>query len=108
MLRSQYLMSRLLGAQIGAEKADAAFAGTADFVASLFQAVKDGVAAGKKLGEVYAAVYPQMEKKFGGWVIFKHCMPFNVSRAFDEASGIVHPRIWTARRDREMWRALEG
>jgi hypothetical protein len=35
-------------------------------------------------------------------------MPFNVSRAYDEASGIEHPRIWTAERDVEMWRSLEG
>jgi hypothetical protein len=30
-----------------------------------------------------------------------------VSRAFDEASGITHPRIWTAERDIEMWKALQ-
>lgn len=34
-------------------------------------------------------------------------MPFNVSRAYDEAQGIERPRIWTAERDVEMWRALE-
>jgi hypothetical protein len=26
-----------------------------------------------------------------------------VTRAYDEASGIRDPRIWTAERDREMW-----
>ncbi|MBC7800281.1 MAG: MBL fold metallo-hydrolase, partial [Gemmatimonadaceae bacterium] len=35
------------------------------------------------------------------------CMPFNVTRAHDEARGLDHPRIWTAERDVEMWRALE-
>jgi glyoxylase-like metal-dependent hydrolase (beta-lactamase superfamily II) len=94
--------------QIGEKAAAAAFAGTARFVSSLFDAVKDGVAKGEKLGEVYARVYPQMAREFGEWVIFKHCMPFNVSRAFDEASGIADPVIWTAKRDREMWRALES
>ncbi len=34
-------------------------------------------------------------------------MPFNVARAHDEARGLDHPRIWTAERDVEMWRALE-
>ena len=34
-------------------------------------------------------------------------MPFNVSRAFDETSGIAHPRIGTAARDLAMWQALE-
>jgi hypothetical protein len=31
-----------------------------------------------------------------------------VTRAVDEASGIKHPRIWTAERDQEMWHALQG
>jgi hypothetical protein len=35
-------------------------------------------------------------------------MPFNATRAFDEASGIAHPRIWTAERDVEMWKTLES
>ena len=34
-------------------------------------------------------------------------VPFNVSRAYDEAKGLDHPRIWTAERDMEMWSALE-
>jgi uncharacterized SAM-binding protein YcdF (DUF218 family) len=34
-------------------------------------------------------------------------MPFDVSRAFDEASGIKHPRIWTAQRDMDMWQNLQ-
>ena len=28
-------------------------------------------------------------------------------RAYDEAKGLDHPRIWTAERDLEMWTALE-
>jgi len=35
-------------------------------------------------------------------------MPFDVTRALDEASGIKHPRIWTAERDIEMWKSLEA
>jgi hypothetical protein len=54
-----------------------------------------------------------MRPKYGQWVIFDHCMPFNVSRAYDEAQGIGvggldRPRIWTAERDVEMWHALQG
>ena len=48
-----------------------------------------------------------MRPKYGHWVIFEHCMPFNVTRAHDEARGLDTPRIWTAERDVEMWRALE-
>jgi hypothetical protein len=31
-----------------------------------------------------------------------------VSRAYDEASGHADPRVWTAQRDIDMWKALEG
>ena len=50
----------------------------------------------------------ELRPKYGHWVIFDHCMPFDVSRAYDEAKGIDNPRIWTAERDIEMWQALES
>ena len=34
-----------------------------------------------------------MDPKFGSFAIYEHCLPFNVSRAFDEASGIDDPVI---------------
>jgi len=40
--------------------------------------------------------------------IFEHCMPFNVSRLWDELSGIERPRIWTAERDRQVWAELQS
>jgi hypothetical protein len=49
-----------------------------------------------------------MDPKFKGFAIYEHCLPFNVSRAYDEARGIEWPAIWTAERDREMWAALQG
>jgi len=66
-----------------------------------------GVAKGATLKQVYDEAMGAMRPKYGHWVIFEHCMPFNVSRAYDEAKGLDHPRIWTAERDVEMWRALE-
>ena len=47
-------------------------------------------------------------ERYGRWPIFEHCMPFNVSRLWDELSGIERPRIWTAQRDREVWAELQG
>src|SRR5947207_3428754 len=35
-------------------------------------------------------------------------LPFDVSRAYDEATHYRDPRIWTAQRDKELWQALEG
>lgn len=90
------------------EEIAAGFDGTERFVSRLFSLTQKGVAAGKGLGEIYRDIYPELEAEFGEWFIFAHCMPFNASRAYDEANGLDHPRIWTAARDREMWAELEG
>jgi glyoxylase-like metal-dependent hydrolase (beta-lactamase superfamily II) len=82
-------------------------AGTAAFTSDLFAIARHGVARGAALKEVYDEAMAAMRPKYGSWVIFEHCMPFNVSRAYDEAKGLDRPRIWTAERDIEMWRALE-
>jgi len=81
---------------------------TGSFTADLFALARAAVERGHSLGECYREAMDALRPRYGHWVIFEHCMPFNVSRAFDEASGIAHPRIWTAERDLEMWRALEG
>lgn len=80
---------------------------TRAFVTDLFAAVSAGAAAGRGLREIYADTMTALRPRYGSWVIFDHCIPFNVSRAFDEAGGIDHPRIWTAERDLEMWRLLD-
>ena len=82
-------------------------AGTQAFLTAMYDSVAAGVADGKALKDIYRETFAKLEPKFGDWVIFEHCMPFDVSRAYDEASGIGDPRIWTAERDREMWQALE-
>lgn len=82
--------------------------GTRTFVSELFAAVKAGAVGGKDLRSVYREAYAQLAPKYGQWVIFDHCMPFDISRAYDEATQYPHPRIWTAQRDQDMWRALEG
>jgi hypothetical protein len=83
-------------------------AGTRAFVSELYQKVKSGAAEGKDLNAIYKSAYAELKPKFGDWVIFDHCMPFDVTRAFDEATQHPDPRIWTAQRDKEMWETLEG
>ena len=82
--------------------------GTRDFIADVYASVKVGALAGKDLKAVYAEALATIRPKYGHWVIFDHCMPFDVSRAFDEATAFRDPRIWTAERDVEMWKALEA
>ncbi|MBX6374809.1 MAG: MBL fold metallo-hydrolase, partial [Acetobacteraceae bacterium] len=97
--RGRSLMSRA--------EVEEAIAGTAAFTSDLFAIARRGVVRGAPLKEVYDEAMAAMRPKYGKWVIFEHCMPFNVSRAYDEAKGLDRPRIWTAERDLEMWRALE-
>lgn len=80
---------------------------TRDFVTMLLGSARESVSAGKTLKESFAYTREKMDPKFSQVYIYEHCLPFDVSRAFDEASGIKHPRIWTAERDREMWAALQ-
>lgn len=95
-------------ALLGEERVAAGLASTRSFVSELFASVKRLVGEGKDLKGAYRATYESLKPRYGHWVIFDHCLPFNVSRAYDEASGQSDPRIWTAERDVEMWRALES
>jgi glyoxylase-like metal-dependent hydrolase (beta-lactamase superfamily II) len=81
---------------------------TEDFLTTLYGAVTASVAKGRSLKDTYDAVRLAMDPKFSSFAIYEHCMPFNVSRAYDEAKGLEHPAIWTAERDRAMWAALRS
>lgn len=80
--------------------------GTRAFVTKMFESVKAARAAGRTLKQAYDETYAALKSEFGHWVIFDHCLPFDVSRAYDEAGGTQDPRIWTAERDAEMWQSL--
>jgi glyoxylase-like metal-dependent hydrolase (beta-lactamase superfamily II) len=86
----------------------AGLAGTRGFISDVYSAVQAGAAAGKDLKTVYRETLEAVRPKYGQWVIFDHCMPFDVSRAYDEATAHRDPRIWTAERDTAMWLALES
>ncbi len=83
-------------------------AGTRAFISELYSKVKSGASEGKDLNAIYKETFAELKPKFGDWVIFDHCMPFDVTRAHDEATEFPDPRIWTAQRDKEMWETLEG
>src|SRR5205807_8285394 len=92
----------------GVSTAREAIAMTRDIVTTLYGAAEASVAKGRNLKDTMAATREVMDPKFSSFAIYEHCLPFNVSRAFDEASGIDDPVIWTDKRDREMWAALQG
>jgi glyoxylase-like metal-dependent hydrolase (beta-lactamase superfamily II) len=80
---------------------------TKRWVETLFNAGKEAVAGKMDLKAAMAHTRKSMDPVFGHVFIYEHCLPFDVTRAFDEASGIKNPRIWTAERDIEMWKALQ-
>jgi glyoxylase-like metal-dependent hydrolase (beta-lactamase superfamily II) len=79
---------------------------TRAFIREVLECVERGVAQGHDLKRVFTDTDAALRPKYGSQVIYEHCMPFDVSRAFDEATGHVDPRIWTAERDKDMWAAL--
>lgn len=81
---------------------------TKRWVETLFACGKQAVADQLDLKAAMALTREHMDPVFGNVFIYEHCLPFDVSRAYDEANGIKHPRIWTAERDKEMWAALQA
>ncbi len=95
-------------ALVGRGMVKAAIESTRDFVDSTYRPAARVAARGGSLKEAWDAVRAECDDKFGDFAIYEHCLPFNVARAYDEARGIAHPRIWTAQRDIDMWEALQG
>jgi glyoxylase-like metal-dependent hydrolase (beta-lactamase superfamily II) len=81
---------------------------TKAFLSDLYGSILPVAQKGGSLKDAWNAARTAMDTKYATFAIYEHCMPFNVSRAYDEARGIDHPVIWTAERDREMWKALQG
>lgn len=81
---------------------------TRDFLSQMYSSVKECQAKGMDLKSTYKVTMEKLSPNFGHWVIFEHCLPFDVTRAYDECQGIRDPQIWTAERDKKMWLDLEG
>jgi glyoxylase-like metal-dependent hydrolase (beta-lactamase superfamily II) len=92
----------------GPNAVNAALERTRDFVDSTYRPAARVAARGGSLKDAWDAVRAECDPKFRDYAIYEHCLPFNVARAYDEARGITHPRIWTTARDLEMWEALQG
>jgi glyoxylase-like metal-dependent hydrolase (beta-lactamase superfamily II) len=107
-LRPEKLVPGRGEALVTPAQVEAGLKDTQDFITQMFESVQAGAQAGKSLRDVYKETYATLQPKFGSWVIFDHCMPFDVSRAYDEATQYPDPRVWTAQRDQELWAALEG
>jgi glyoxylase-like metal-dependent hydrolase (beta-lactamase superfamily II) len=91
------------GAQVGA-----AIDQTRHFLRVMLAEVGAVRERGGTLQEAFAACHAALHERYGRWPIFEHCLPFDVSRVWDELGGVERPVIWTAERDREVWDQLQS
>lgn len=84
-----------------------AIAQTREFLVVLRDAVAEVLRRDGTVKEAFDAAHATLAPRYGAWPIFEHTMPFNVQRIWDELTGL-HPRIWTAERDRAVWDLLQG
>ncbi|GIG69570.1 MBL fold metallo-hydrolase [Phytomonospora endophytica] len=92
----------------GRDAVGAAVDQTRNFLHVLMREVDEAATHGGGLKDAYEAAHAALEPRYGDWPIFEHCLPFNVSRYWDERTGVDWPRVWTAERDREVWDELKG
>ena len=92
----------------GRDEVDAAVEQTRAFLTTMHDTVGTAHRAGGTLKEAFDATHAALAPQFGHWPIFEHCLPFDVSRLWDEFSGIERPVIWTAERDRQVWDQLQS
>lgn len=105
--RPRALMPGRGDALIGAPMVGKALVATSDFLNATYEAVARVALGGGSLKQAFAACRAACDPRFADYAIYEHCLPFNVARAYDEAQGIDTPRIWTAERDKDVWRALQ-
>ncbi|HEV7791603.1 MAG TPA: MBL fold metallo-hydrolase [Pseudonocardia sp.] len=86
----------------------AAIAQTRNFLDVMIREVSAAQAKGGALKDAFEACHAALVDNYGRWPIFEHCLPFDVSRLWDELTGVERPVIWTAERDREVWDQLQS
>lgn len=91
----------------GTQACEHAFDEMDTYLKDVYEITAEGARQGS-LKAAFAYAYPRLKALYGDWFIFEHCIPFSISRAYDEATGIAEPRIWTAERDRELWAEVHG
>ena len=95
------------GVSRGSDAVDAAIAQTRQFLTTMLREVGAVRDAGGTLKQAFERTHAALVDRYGQWPIFEHCLPFDVSRLWDELSGIERPVVWTAERDREVWDQLQ-
>ena len=96
------------GVSRGPAEVSAAIAQTRRFLQVMIDRVGAVQQRGGTLKEAFETTHAALVDDYGRWPIFEHCLPFDVSRLWDELSGVERPIIWTSERDQEVWAQLQG
>ncbi|MGH3587396.1 MAG: MBL fold metallo-hydrolase, partial [Pseudonocardia sp.] len=83
------------GVSHGAQAVTDAIGQTRHFLDTMLTEVGAVHARGGTLKEAFEASHAALVDRYGRWPIFEHCLPFDVSRVWDELSGVERPVIWT-------------
>lgn len=92
----------------GRDAVDNAIEQSRHFLTTMIEATTMVRRRGGSVEEAFEACHQALVDRYGQWPIFDHCLPFNVSRLWDELNGAEHPAIWTPERDRHTWEQLKG
>jgi glyoxylase-like metal-dependent hydrolase (beta-lactamase superfamily II) len=106
-LGAQTLIGGRGGIARGPDEVAAAIANTRHFLKVMIDEVGAVQRGGGSLKTAFENTHAALVDQYGRWPIFEHCLPFDVSRLWDELAGIIRPAIWTAERDREVWDQLQ-
>jgi len=106
-LRAETLIGGRGGVTKGRAAVGGAIAQTRDFLTVMLREVGAVHARNGTPREAFDAAHAALVGAYGRWPIFEHCLPFDVSRVWDELSGVERPVIWTTERDREVWDQLQ-
>lgn len=79
---------------------------TASFVRTVYELCAEALQKDMTMSIAFKSIMEKLQPQYGDWVIFEHCMPFNVVRAWEEVRGQERPLIWTAEKDVAMWKEL--
>jgi len=96
------------GVSRGPAEVSAAIAQTRRFLQVMIDRVGAVQQRGGTLKEAFETTHAALVDDYGRWPIFEHCLPFDVSRLWDELSGVERPIIWTSERDQDVWAQLQG
>ena len=94
------------GRVVRGEQVNAAIEQTRGFLLTLRDSVSAVQSGGGTLREAFEAAHRALAPRYGQWPIFEHCLPFDVSRMWDELIG-AQPVIWTTERDQVIWSQLQ-